>query len=485
MVVLAGPPHTLERSMWKSRRFWWKFSAVVLGLGIVAVVWVGTTVLPILAGYKAKTLASGVFVTRRSFESILNNDVDSLARRLTWSINQHDRSVTVSFMGYASRTAVYQEGLGAILLPQDRDFVSFDPGYTLRPAPHPDLDAPWPEGEDTTRRTMEPKGRAALDSAIAASFGESEPGVSWGTRAVVVVYKGNILSERYARGFGFNTPLLGWSMSKSVVNALIGILVKEGKLDISTPAPVREWRQANDPRGAITVDELLHMSSGLTFQEAYANPYGNVLPMLFMERDFGAYAARQPLAHAPGTVWSYSSGTTNLLCRIIRERVGGSDSDYFNFPRTALFDKLGMLSAIMEPDPSGTFVGSSYTYATARDWARFGQLFIQDGVWDGERLLPEGWVNYSTTPAPQAPQGRYGAHWWLNAGDPGKPESRPYPSLPADLYYASGHEGQYIVVIPSRQAVIVRLGITRGRDFNLENFVRQILDALPEDTAPL
>jgi CubicO group peptidase (beta-lactamase class C family) len=200
--------------------------------------------------------------------------------------------------------------------------------------------------------------------------------------------------------------------------------------------------------------------------------------MLFLEGDFAGYTAKQPLAAEPGTVWSYASGTTNLLCRIMRQRVGGSDSDYFNFPRTALFGKLGMTSAILEPDASGTFAGSSFAYATARDWARFGQFYLQDGVWNGERLLPEGWVAYSTTPAPGAPQGRYGAHWWLNAGIPGNPESRPYPSLPPDLYYASGHEGQFLVVVPSRQAVIVRLGVTRGRDFDLETFIRQILDAL-------
>lgn len=464
--------------MYKSRRFWLKLCAALVGTVLVGVTWLSATALPILTGYKAKVLASGVFVARRSFESVIEKDVDILARKLTWSIDQEERSVTVSLRGFAARKAIVHEGLGATLLPPDREDVSFDPGYALLPVPKPNLDAYWPLGDDTSRRAMDPSGREALDAAVEWAFAETDSDETWGTRAVIVAQSGNVLSERYNRGFGLSTPLHGWSMSKSIVNALIGILVMEGKLDIQAPAPVREWNESGDLRAAITVNQLLQMSSGLSFNEAYMNPYGDVLRMLFLEGDFAGYAAKQPLTAEPGTVWSYSSGTTNLLCRIIRQRVGGTDSDYFNFPRTALFGKLGMTSAILEPDASGTFAGSSYAYATARDWARFGQFYLQDGVWNGERLLPEGWVKYSTTPAPGAPQGRYGAHWWLNAGEPGNQDNRPFPSLPPDLYYASGHEGQFVVIVPSRRAVIVRLGVTRGRDFDLETFVRQILDTL-------
>ncbi|MBL7647409.1 MAG: serine hydrolase [Candidatus Hydrogenedentes bacterium] len=466
--------------MWKSRWFWLKLCAALVGAALVGVLVLAATVLPVLTGYKAKVLASGVFVARRPFESVIEQDVDFLARKLNWSIDQEERSVTVSLWGFAPRTALVHTGLGATLLPENREAVSFDPGYTLHPVPKPDLDAYWPLGDDTSKRAMAPDKRAALDAAVEWAFADPAPDESWGTRATIVAQHGNILSERYNRGFGMSTPLHGWSMSKSIVNALVGILVMEGKLDIQKAAPVREWSDSGDPRSAITVHQLLQMSSGLAFNESYMNPYGDVLRMLFREGDFAGYAVKQPLAAAPGTVWSYSSGTTNLLCRIIRQRVGGSDGDYFNFPRTALFGKLGMTSAILEPDASGTFAGSSYAYATARDWARFGQFFLQDGVWNGERLLPEGWVKYSTTPAPGAPQGKYGAHWWLNTGEPEHPDNRTFPSLPPDLYYASGHEGQYVVIVPSRSAVIVRLGVTRGRDFDLETFVGKILDSLEE-----
>ena len=267
--------------------------------------------------------------------------------------------------------------------------------------------------------------------------------------------------------------------SKSVTSALVGVLVKAGKLELHGPAPVVEWQKPGDPRQAITLDMLLRMSSGLAFNEGYGDPFADVLHMLYRSEDFGGYAAQCDLAHTPDSHWSYSSGTSNLVSRIVREAVGGTQADYFNFPRTVLFGPLGMGSAVMEPDASGTFVGSSYTYATARDWARFGLLYLKDGVWQGERILPEGWVKYSATPTPTAPKGNYGAHWWLNAGTSAEPESRPMPTLPADLYFASGHEGQFVIVVPSRDVVIVRMGLTTVGKFPLEEFVRRVLDAVP------
>ena len=286
-----------------SRRFWLKLCAALVGTVLIGVIWLSATALPILTGYKAKVLASGVFVARRSFESVIEQDLDILARKLTWSIDQKERSVTVSLRGFAARKAIVHEGLGATLLPPDRETVSFDPGYTLLALPKPDLDAYWPQGDDTSRRAMDPRGREALDAAVEWAFAESDSDEMWGTRAVIVAQSGNVLSERYYRGFGLSTPLHGWSMSKSIVNALIGMLVMEGKLDIQAPAPVREWNRSDDPRAAITVSQLLQMNSGLSFSEAYMNPYGDVLRMLFMEGDFAGYAAKQPLAAKPGTVW--------------------------------------------------------------------------------------------------------------------------------------------------------------------------------------
>ena len=194
--------------------------------------------------------------------------------------------------------------------------------------------------------------------------------------------------------------MLGWSMTKSVTNALIGILVKQGKLSLDQLAPVPEWSDPADPRHAITLDQLMRMSSGLEFSEDYADLTTGVTQMLYNTDDMGAYAAAAPLEAEPDGVWNYSSGTANIVSRIVRDTVGGSDEEYLTFPRRALFDPIGMTSAVMEPDASDTFVGSSYMYATARDWARFGLLFLQDGMWEGERILPEGWVDYSITPTP-------------------------------------------------------------------------------------
>ena len=311
------------------------------------------------------------------------------------------------------------------------------------------------------------------------AFTEPDPAKPRRTRAVIVLYDGRIIAERYAAGFSRETPQLGWSMTKSVTNALVGVLVKEGKLKLRDPAPVPEWRSPGDPRAAITLDNLLRMSSGLRFKEDYKNPRSDAIRMLLAEPDAGAYAAEKPLEVAPNSRWSYSSGTANIISRIVRQSAGGSLSDFTAFAHRALFDRVGMASAVIEPDPSGTFVGSSFMYATPRDWARFGLLYLNDGVWKNERILPEGWVKYSTTPTPNAPKGEYGAQFWLNAGRSGQPEDRWMPKVPPDMYSLRGLEGQYVSIIPSKKLVIVRLGLSVGEKvWDQEQFIADVLDAL-------
>ena len=242
-------------------------------------------------------------------------------------------------------------------------------------------------------------------------------------------------------------------MAKSVTNALVGILVREGNLSVTDPAPVRAWQ--SDERQRITINDLLRMQSGLLWSENYFT-VSDVSRMIFLAEDMSKEAARQPLAHPPGQKWLYSSGTTNVLSQIIRETVG--EEQHLAFPYRALFNHLGMSSAVWETDLSGTFVGSSYLLATARDWAKFGQLYLNDGIWQGQRVLPEGWVNYTTTPVPFAPQRQYGAHFWLNVGEAADPADRPFPDAPTDTYFAQGFDGQNVFIIPSRQLVIVRAG---------------------------
>jgi CubicO group peptidase (beta-lactamase class C family) len=244
-----------------------------------------------------------------------------------------------------------------------------------------------------------------------------------------------------------------------VLAALVGVAVEEGRLALHAPAPVPEWSDPGDPRHAITLDQLLRASSGLAFDEHYGTT-NDVSRMLFTEPDTGAFAARSPLAAPPDTVWSYSSGTSNLIARMLRDAFDRDLAAMVRWSRERFFGPAGLTSAYLEPDASGTFVASSFAFMTARDWARFGELHRRDGVWNGRRVLPEGWVRYVTTPTPAAPEGIYGAHWWLNAGDPADPARRMWPKVPRDAYAARGHSGQYVVVVPSAKLVVVRLGLS-------------------------
>ena len=436
------------------------------------------------AGYKAKILCSGVFVSKRDAESVLNEDLALASMKLIDArVDQEARTATATaFGGLVTRKAIFREGLGATLVVGiSEEELRAQAVGDLATAPPNQQDLPWPTGDLIT--SEEPPAGVDLQKladALDKAFSEPYPDRPRLTRAVVVVYDGQIVAERYAPGFTRDTPLLGWSMTKSVTNALVGILVGQGKLAVDEPAPVPEWSGPDDPRGAITLDQMLRMSSGLEFGEIYEDPRSDVCLMLFSVRDAAAYAADKPLETDPGGKWYYSSGTTNIISRIVRHAVGGTHADYFAFPRRALFDRIGMRSAVIEPDPAGTFVGSSYMYATARDWARFGLLYLQDGVWEGERILPEGWVDYSRKPTPGSDRGVYGAHFWLNPTGTPAELAEPAQRLPADLYQCSGHEGQSVTIIPSRNTVIVRLGLTQDPEaWNLDSFIVDVLEAVP------
>ena len=240
-------------------------------------------------------------------------------------------------------------------------------------------------------------------------------------------------------------------------------------------APIPQWQ--NDDRKKITLHNLLQASSGLDWSETYFNPFEDFHQMFIKSDDKGGYAASRALKSEPNTVFQYSSGSTNILSRMIRQQVG--DVYYYKFPYEKLFYKIGMVNTVIEPDASGTFVGSSYSFATARDWARFGQLYLQDGVWEGERILPVGWVKYTTTPASTAVVGEYGAQWWLNAGAKEDVTKRKYPKLPTDTFWADGFEEQYVMVIPSKKLVVVRLGVSH-HGFEMEEMVTEIIASLPD-----
>jgi CubicO group peptidase (beta-lactamase class C family) len=298
----------------------------------------------------------------------------------------------------------------------------------------------WPLGElaDASRNRVLAEADAIFDLTAAQGC----------TFALLAVKSGRLVYERYAHGSQAFYLQYSWSMAKSITHALVGILVRDGRIDIRAPAPVPEWQQTGDPRREITLDQLLRMSSGLEFREDYVDgQVSDVIPMLMFDgrRDTAGYAAAKPLAHPPGTFWSYSSGTTNIICRILRDLVGGP-TEMLRFMRRELFEPIGMTTPVPKFDGAGTFVGSSYCLATPHDFARFGYLYLRDGVWDGWRILPEAWVDYARTATYRSDIEAYGAHWWLSP-------TRPW-------FWASGYDGQRILVAPERDVVIVRCGRT-------------------------
>jgi CubicO group peptidase (beta-lactamase class C family) len=265
-------------------------------------------------------------------------------------------------------------------------------------------------------------------------------------------------------------------MAKSVLNALVGILIDEGRLSVDSKELLPVWRSP-DPRAAISLEDLLRMRSGLRFAEVYSNPWSDVLSMLFNAPDAAGYAASRPLSAPPGSVWSYASGTTNILSSIVRRTVG--ESAYPSWPHQALFDRIGMSSAVVEPDASGTFIFSSFMLATARDWARYGQLWVDGGHSANRTILSKDWIRFSTTPTVQSADGRFGAHWWLKLNPEIGGDDPVAPSIAGDAFFAIGHEGQTLTVIPSRRLVIVRLGAAIYIDaWNQAEFVASIQEVV-------
>jgi CubicO group peptidase (beta-lactamase class C family) len=434
------------------------------------------------AAYAAKTACSGVFISGRSLESIHANDMSAAPIPISMiHVDESKRSVTVS-IGPISRTAIYRENCGCTVA-QDLSVEELRQQSVgapfVRPAEPEDVQ--WPHG-NATELTPAAEGidTESLSAALDFAFDEPYPDKKRGTRGLVVVYDGELIAERYADGYHKDMPITSWSMTKTITATLVGILLGDGKLDINAPAAVPEWQGEGDDRAAITLDQLLRMSSGLKFQEEYSSTSSDVVRMLYELPDAAAFAASMPLEAEPDTKWHYSSGTTNIISRIVREAIGGDQEDYYSFVRQRLFDPLGMTRATMEADASGTLIGSSFMYCTPRDWARFGQFIMQGGVWNDERILPEGWVDYMITPTPGAPKGEYGAQTWLNAGAPDNPGDRQFIAGPTDLIFLSGFDGQGVFVIPSRKTVIVRMGLTPDASANpWDELLTKVLDALP------
>jgi CubicO group peptidase (beta-lactamase class C family) len=366
-------------------------------------------------------------------------------------------------------TAAATRNLGCTLVRPD---ASHD---TLRARGAPDVagsrpdpaTVDWPLGDRLPDAPPEGIDVPALQRAVAAAFAPAAAH----TRAVVVLHRGRLVAESYADGYRADMALPGWSMTKTLTYALLGARAQQGELDCKRALAVPEWR--GDARRAIGFDDLLTMTGGLAWNEDYDDPNSDALRMLFRSSDCAAVYAACARTAAPGERFCYASGATNLLCRVLRGTFA-DDREYWSFPRQALFARLGMRTAVLETDPGGTFVGSSYGFASARDWARLGLLFANDGVAGGERILPAGWVAAAVAPH-RASAGRYGRLTWLDRDPDGDgPQTREWPDLPADLFYMSGHEGQYCFVLPGDELVVVRLGCTKNGGSGLHALLRGV-----------
>lgn len=404
----------------------------------------------VAAGYSAKIICSNVILTDRDARQVLQVDVQApghpILKLMDFSVDRETRVITTGLFGiFGKGMAVARPGFGCTTVPDGRlDALAPVPDLAAPPTPS---DALWPDG-GTVQPSQDPAVAAILDDAKLTG-----PGM----RAVVVVRNGRIVAERYGEGFSADTPLVGWSMTKSVNAAIIGTLVKGGKLSLDRKDLLDEWK--GDSRKDISLADLMAMSSGLAFNENYGD-VSDVTRMLYLEPDMAGFAAGMPLVNDIGRTFSYSSGTSNILSRIWQNAAG---PDALTWPKTALFDPIGMTSAVLEVDARGTFVGSSYLYATARDWTRFGLFILRKGVWNGAQILPAGFTDWMREPAP-ASNGAYGkGQVWLYGPEGDTPAGQDPDvgfELPDDTFWFEGHDGQSVAVIPSKDLVVVRMGLT-------------------------
>ncbi len=414
----------------------------------------------VATGFMANVLCSETFVSGLDPARDFAETTAAMpgAGLISWALDYHvDRArkdVTVSLLGLGRSHAVYRGELGCFL---DHGDATADIALPAGDKPQAPL-LPEIAGPSVVAAQSE-----ALAAALDRAFADPSSPPFKRTRAIVVVKDGRIIAERYAAGIGIDTPLLGFSSTKSVISALTGILVRQGKLKLDQPAPVAAWQSPTDPRQAITVDQLLRHTAGLALGSSLQASLGAALEpvnqMKFMETDMASFAEAASLETAPGTAWNYHDGNYLILSKLILDATGGKPADVLRFARNELFGPLGMRHVTLEFDGAGTPEGSSQMLASARDWARFGQLYLNDGVVGGKRILPEGWVKYSASPVPNAFVG-YGAGFWTNLGDSFGAHYRVENGWPRDAFFAKGSIGQYVIVIPSQHLVIARFGRT-------------------------
>jgi CubicO group peptidase (beta-lactamase class C family) len=417
----------------------------------------------------AKTFVSGLDPQAGLAEILTRPGIRRLRRGLRYQLDRTARTIDVSVAGLFATHVRFHEGLGCVRVQGGREpyllRTDFQAPKTPKAPPLlPDIAGP------NIVEPSDPALKAALDHA----FEEPAEPPFRRTKAVVVVRDGRVIAERYAPGVSIDTPLPSFSMTKSLVNALLGIMTQQGLTSPSLPAPIPEWHGAGDPRREIEVGHLMRMTSGLALDETDwpINPSDE----MFLHNDMAAFAVKAPLIAGPGTRWAYSSATTQILARIIREAVGGPEQT-LSFAWRELFDPLGMRSVTVFFDGSGTLQGANNMLASARDWARFGLLYLNDGKLGGKRILHEEWVDYSTWTTLDTD---YAAGFWTNRSEHPRAKARVRAGIPRDAYYASGNLGQRCVIIPSQNMVVVRMGDAvdpTGDIRGLERLISEVIEA--------
>ena len=413
--------------------------------------------LNILAGYSAKNTASSVFLGERSlsFTNTTDNNF-SPVNLATNAIDKEKKTASSSVFGLLTRKSIIREGLGSVLTLDKKDEKSNYKTPKRRKTVNDTIPYPYGNGshKDSVFENIDYK---KLNETVNSIFGVRK------TRAVLVLYKDQIIAEKYSEGFTKDSRILGWSMTKSIMSTVFGILEHQQKINIQDKAPVESWQ--NDARKEITIHNLLQMNSGLEWDENY-DEISDATKMLFLERDMTKVQEEKPLIGKPNETWNYSSGTSNLLSGILRDQFNNHQS-YLDFWYAYLIDKIGMNSMILESDLAGNYVASSYAWATTRDWGKFGLLYLHNGAWNGEELFTKEWVDYVTTPTPTS-NGSYGAQFWLNT-------EKQLKDVSQNMYFADGYQGQRVYILPDEDLVIVRFGLSW---FEENEFLKGIIQSV-------
>ncbi len=414
----------------------------------------------IVAGFSSKSIASHYFLAGRSqeFTEKTDNNVNSMELATT-VIDKASKTVSSSVFGLKNRKAQYFNGLGTILIPQHKEGEKIKRAIPNRIKKQ--NNSPYPYGNSSQKDTIFYNiNYKELNFTLEKAFTESTELKK--NRAVLVIYKNHIVAERYQKGFDKNAMFLGWSMAKSITSTVVGILEKQGKVNLGQNNLFTEWK--NDDRKNITLANLVNMNSGLEWEEDYTK-ICDVTEMLFIDANMTQKQKNKQFVGKPNETWNYSSGTSNLLCGFIRNQFT-NQQDYLDFWYKELIDKIGMNSMLIETDYSGHYVGSSYAWATARDWGKFGLLYLHNGNWNGEQILNKSWVDFTKKPT-NTSNGKYGGHFWLNS-------SSYYPSAPKDMFSCNGYQGQRVFIIPSKELVIVRFGLSEDENL-IDDLLKDIL----------